>query len=57
MVVTNRRNYRRGEEQGSARWGEVTAINKKYAQNPAANNRLLIVFKTIGSFRWFGIDR
>ena len=41
MVFTNRKNYRRGEEQGSARWGEITAINKKYAQNPAANNRLL----------------
>ena len=41
MVFANRKNYRRGEEQGSARWGEVAAINKKYAQNPAANNRLL----------------
>ena len=31
---STRRNYRRGEEHGSAKWGDAGAVNKKYRQHP-----------------------
>lgn len=35
---STRRNYRRGEEHGSAKWGDAKAIDKKYrAKKPEAN--------------------
>ena len=35
---STRRNYRRGEEHGSAQWGEAGVVNKKYrAKKPEAN--------------------
>ena len=38
VVLSSRRNYRRGEEHGSARWGSASAINRKYrAKEPEAN--------------------
>ena len=39
IYLSTRRNYRRGEEHGSARWGDVRAINKKYCdhKDPFAN--------------------
>ena len=38
VALSSRRNYRRGEEHGSAKWGSATAVNKKYqAKNPEAN--------------------
>ena len=30
IYVSTRRNYRRGEEHGSAKWGSAKKINKKY---------------------------
>lgn len=38
VALSTRRNYRRGEEHGSARWGSASAINRKYrAKKPEAN--------------------
>ena len=38
VALSSRRNYRRGEEHGSAKWGSASAVNKKYqARNPEAN--------------------
>lgn len=38
VALSTRRNYRRGEEHGSARWGSASAINRKYrAKEPEAN--------------------
>ena len=38
VALSSRRNYRRGEEHGSAKWGSATTVNKKYqAKNPEAN--------------------
>ena len=31
---TSKKNYRRKEEHGSARWGDATSLNKKYKQLP-----------------------
>ena len=39
IFLSSRRNYRRGEEHGSAKWGDARAVNKKYQdrKNPFAN--------------------
>lgn len=47
VAVSSRRNYRRGEEHGSAKWGDAGTVNRKYrAKNPEANklNQLLAEF-------------
>ena len=41
IYYSTRKKYRRNEEHGSAKWGNVQAINKKYSQMPYENNRLL----------------
>ncbi|WP_420314517.1 VirD4-like conjugal transfer protein, CD1115 family, partial [Anaerovorax odorimutans] len=41
IYVSTRRNYRKGEEHGSAKWGEARAINKKYCEKPFTANKLL----------------
>ena len=41
VYLSSRRNYRRGEEHGSAKWGNARAVNKKYqAANPEENKIL-----------------
>ena len=41
ICLSTRRNYRRGEEHGSAKWGDAKALNKKYRdKNPSANKLL-----------------
>lgn len=38
IYLSTRRSYRRGEEHGSAKWGDPQAVNKKYRdKNPSAN--------------------
>lgn len=37
----SQKNYRRGEEHGSARWGDARQICKKYSQKPYSQNILL----------------
>lgn len=41
IFYANQRNYRRGEEHGSAKWGDTTHLCKKYQQKPYDNNILL----------------
>ena len=41
IYISTRRNYRRGEEYGSARWGRVKDINKKYMQDSPEMNKIL----------------
>ncbi len=39
--ASSRRNYRRGEEYGSADWGEVGEVNRKYSRRPREQNKIL----------------
>lgn len=43
-----RKNYRRGEEHGSAKWGNAAQINKKYMQKPKSNNKIMTQHIMIG---------
>lgn len=38
---STRKNYRKGKEHGSAKWGNTKEINKKYKQLPESENRIL----------------
>ena len=38
---SSKKNYRHKEEYGSAKWGDIKEINKKYAQLPKENNKIL----------------
>lgn len=42
VFLSTRRNYRRGEEHGSAKWGDAAAVNRKYREkkDPEANKIL-----------------
>ena len=45
---TSRRNYRKGEEHGSAEWGDPSAVDRKYHQRPDTANKLLTQHVRIG---------
>lgn len=40
VFLSSRRNYRRGEEHGSARWGNARTVNKKYRAVRPEDNKL-----------------
>lgn len=42
------RNTRRGEEHGSAKWGNKFKVNKKYHQKPESNNKIMTHEVSIG---------
>ncbi len=46
--LSTRRNYRRGEEHGSAKWGDAAAVNRKYRQRPDNMNKILTQNVRIG---------
>ena len=46
--LSSRKNYRRGEEHGSAKWGDVLAVNCKYRQKPERMNKILTQKVKIG---------
>ena len=48
IYFSTRRNYRRREEHGSAKWGSASAVNKKYVQQPKSENKLLTQNVAIG---------
>lgn len=48
IYFSTRRNYRRREEHGSAKWGEARTVNKKYAQHPKSANKLMTQNVSIG---------
>lgn len=41
VYESTKKNYRRGEEHGSAKWGIVSQLNKKYMQKPDNMNKIL----------------
>ena len=48
IYFSTRRNYRRREEHGSAKWGNAKAVDKKYRQNPPSENKLMTQNVRIG---------
>ena len=46
--LSTRRNYRRGEEHGSAKWGDARVVNRKYRQRPDNMNKILTQNVRIG---------
>lgn len=40
IYYSTRRNYRRGEEHGSARWGDARAVDQKYRDKRLEQNKL-----------------
>ena len=40
IYLSSRRTYRRGEEHGSAKWGDPRAVNKKYRDKDPFQNRI-----------------
>lgn len=48
ICFSTRRNYRRKEEHGSAKWGNADVVNKKYRQKPYSANKLLTQNVRIG---------
>lgn len=41
IYLSMQKNYRRGEEHGSAKWGDAFRVNKKYASKHPEDNKLL----------------
>ena len=48
VYFSTKKNYRRREEHGSAKWGSAKAVNKKYAQSPKENNKLMTQNVAVG---------
>ena len=48
IYFSTRRNYRRREEHGSAKWGDARAVNKKYCQTPKSENKMMTQNVSIG---------
>ena len=48
IYLSTRRNYRRGEEHGSAKWGDAKALDKKYRDKDPSANKLLTQNVRIG---------
>ena len=49
VYFSTRKNYRRREEHGSAKWGNAKAVNKKYCQSPPSDNKLMTQNVCIGN--------
>ena len=47
ISVSMKKNYRRGEEHGSAKWGSVKLICKKYAGNDVNSNKIMTMHVSI----------
>ena len=48
IYLSSRRNYRRGEEHGSAKWGDARAVNKRYQAKEPEKNKVLTQHVQIG---------
>lgn len=48
IYLSSRRNYRRREEHGSAKWGNVRAVGKKYRAKDTVDNKLMTQNVRIG---------
>ena len=40
VILSSRRNYRRGEEHGSAKWGSARTVNRKYRAAVPEDNKI-----------------
>jgi len=40
VILSSRRNYRRGEEHGSAKWGSARTVNRKYRATVPEDNKI-----------------
>ena len=41
VYITTRKNYRKGEEYGSAKWGNKKKLREKYKKEPISDNKIL----------------
>ena len=48
VILSSERNYRKREEHGSAKWGNATQINRKYAKANSSENKILTQHVSIG---------
>ena len=48
VYLSTKKNYRRREEHGSAKWGNKKIVNKKYMQEPFSNNKVLTQNVSLG---------
>ena len=48
IYFSSKKNYRRKEEHGSAKWGNAKTIDKKYRQKPPSDNKLMTQNVSIG---------
>ena len=48
IYLSTRRNYRKGVEHGSAKWGDAAAVNRKYRNKAFADNKILTQNVRIG---------
>ena len=48
VFLSSRRNYRRGEEHGSAKWGNARAVNKKYRAIKPEDNKIFTQNARVG---------
>lgn len=48
IYLSTKRNYRKGEEHGSAKWGNANTVNKIYEQHPISYNKILTQNVSIG---------
>lgn len=48
IYYSTRRNYRRGEEHGSAKWGEAKSICKQYCDSKFSSNKILTQYFRLG---------
>ncbi len=48
IYLSTKRNYRKGEEHGSASWGDASKVNKIYEQQPFSSNKILTQNVSIG---------
>lgn len=48
IYLSTKKNYRRREEHGSAKWGNKRIVNKKYMQEPFSNNKVLTQNVSLG---------
>lgn len=48
VYLSSKKNYRKREEHGSAKWGDAKKINKTYEQQPKSSNKILTQNVSIG---------
>ncbi len=48
IYLSTKRNYRKGEEHGSAKWGDARAVGKKYRAKDTIGNKLMTQNVRIG---------